>query len=278
METSQTSLNTDNVEKVKSINTSIKSNNISESTNSDDNNSVKSNNISQPNSSNGNNSDNENNENNQSNKLKNIDNFFLSFLFSFLMGILNFIKSNWIVITILGVTAFVIYYIYSNAMNFINGFFNIFKNIQPILKSSVDMIDRTVSTIDSSNNLINSLTNSTYLDQSSENNASLENNLKHTKNTNIDNEGSETDQDEDDDREDEDILDQNTKTKSNNTTFDIDNISELNNNHKTGLDGYCFVGSENGTRSCVRIGKNDKCMSGEIFPTMEVCVNPDLRP
>ena len=41
--------------------------------------------------------------------------------------------------------------------------------------------------------------------------------------------------------------------------------------------GYCFIGEESGYRSCVRVGKRDTCMSGEIFPTMDVCINPSLR-
>ena len=41
--------------------------------------------------------------------------------------------------------------------------------------------------------------------------------------------------------------------------------------------GYCFIGEESGYRSCVRVGKRDTCMSGEIFPTMDVCINPNLR-
>lgn len=41
--------------------------------------------------------------------------------------------------------------------------------------------------------------------------------------------------------------------------------------------GYCFIGTANGIRSCARIGKDTKCMSGEIFPTHNLCVNPSLR-
>jgi hypothetical protein len=42
--------------------------------------------------------------------------------------------------------------------------------------------------------------------------------------------------------------------------------------------GYCYVGEDRGFRSCIEVGESTKCMSGEIFPTMEVCVNPRLRP
>lgn len=41
--------------------------------------------------------------------------------------------------------------------------------------------------------------------------------------------------------------------------------------------GYCYIGSDRGVRSCARVGEADKCMSGDIFPTKETCVNPKLR-
>ena len=42
--------------------------------------------------------------------------------------------------------------------------------------------------------------------------------------------------------------------------------------------GYCYVGEDRGFRSCIEVGESTKCMSGEIFPTRAVCVNPRLRP
>lgn len=41
--------------------------------------------------------------------------------------------------------------------------------------------------------------------------------------------------------------------------------------------GYCYIGTDRGVRSCVKVGQYDKCMSGEIFPRMDICVNPKLR-
>jgi hypothetical protein len=41
--------------------------------------------------------------------------------------------------------------------------------------------------------------------------------------------------------------------------------------------GYCYIGDDRGFRSCAYVGVNDTCMSGEIFPTNEICVNPSLR-
>lgn len=44
-----------------------------------------------------------------------------------------------------------------------------------------------------------------------------------------------------------------------------------------GKSGWCLVGSDRGVRSCVQVGANDECMSGDIFSTKDICVNPRLR-
>lgn len=41
--------------------------------------------------------------------------------------------------------------------------------------------------------------------------------------------------------------------------------------------GYCYIGEDRGFRSCIKIGEGDKCMSGDIFPSKEICINPSLR-
>jgi hypothetical protein len=44
-----------------------------------------------------------------------------------------------------------------------------------------------------------------------------------------------------------------------------------------GKAGWCYIGSEQGYRSCSQVGEADTCMSGNIFPTQDICVNPNLR-
>ena len=44
-----------------------------------------------------------------------------------------------------------------------------------------------------------------------------------------------------------------------------------------GKAGWCYIGSEQGYRSCSQVGEADTCMSGNIFPTQDVCVNTSLR-
>jgi hypothetical protein len=41
--------------------------------------------------------------------------------------------------------------------------------------------------------------------------------------------------------------------------------------------GWCYIGEDRGFRSCSEVGPNDMCMSGDIFPSNELCVNPNLR-
>jgi hypothetical protein len=41
--------------------------------------------------------------------------------------------------------------------------------------------------------------------------------------------------------------------------------------------GWCYIGEDRGFRSCSKVNENDTCMSGEIFPSQEICVNPNLR-
>lgn len=37
--------------------------------------------------------------------------------------------------------------------------------------------------------------------------------------------------------------------------------------------GFCYVGEQ----TCVSVTDKDVCMSGDVFPTMDVCINPNLR-
>ena len=41
--------------------------------------------------------------------------------------------------------------------------------------------------------------------------------------------------------------------------------------------GYCYIGEDRGIRSCMKVGEADDCMSGDIFPTKDICINPRLR-
>jgi hypothetical protein len=45
----------------------------------------------------------------------------------------------------------------------------------------------------------------------------------------------------------------------------------------SGKSGWCYIGQEKAIRTCAKVGESDVCMSGDIFPSSELCVNPSLR-
>ena len=84
----------------------------------------------------------------------------------------------------------------------------------------------------------------------------------------------------------EDVTQNNTLNKALNTNA----VSQMNNgasyqsddsNSKIqtggGKSGWCYIGEDRGFRTCAEIGVHDNCMSGDIFPSHEICINPNLR-
>ena len=39
---------------------------------------------------------------------------------------------------------------------------------------------------------------------------------------------------------------------------------------------WCLVGEQKGVRSCIELNNYDKCMSGQVFPNQQVCLNPNF--
>lgn len=58
-----------------------------------------------------------------------------------------------------------------------------------------------------------------------------------------------------------------------------DKLNNMSPNKKLTLteDAYCYIGYDNGQRECMEAYAGDVCMSGEIFPSMDICINPKLR-
>ena len=56
-------------------------------------------------------------------------------------------------------------------------------------------------------------------------------------------------------------------------TLVIDSVTPNN----SGSLGYCYIGEDRGHRSCAEVDDNSLCMSGEVFPSRNICVNPNLR-
>jgi len=40
---------------------------------------------------------------------------------------------------------------------------------------------------------------------------------------------------------------------------------------------YCYIGFDNHMRECTDVYEGDICMSGQIFPTMDMCLHPEFR-
>ena len=45
----------------------------------------------------------------------------------------------------------------------------------------------------------------------------------------------------------------------------------------TAKSGWCYIGEDRGFRTCANVESKDECMSGDIFPSNEICMNPSLR-
>lgn len=48
-------------------------------------------------------------------------------------------------------------------------------------------------------------------------------------------------------------------------------------NDVTSKSGYCFVGKSKNKRYCSKLDSKSQCMSGDIYPTLEKCINPNLK-
>uniref|UniRef100_A0A6C0ETM5 Uncharacterized protein n=1 Tax=viral metagenome TaxID=1070528 RepID=A0A6C0ETM5_9ZZZZ len=57
----------------------------------------------------------------------------------------------------------------------------------------------------------------------------------------------------------------------------MDKISTYSKEQNVTENGFCYIGYDNGQRDCVDVYAGDVCMSGEIFPTLDICINPKLR-
>ena len=72
----------------------------------------------------------------------------------------------------------------------------------------------------------------------------------------------------------EDVL---NKALDNSSNYNVQADDSYSSIQGAGKSGWCLIGEDQGIRSCMQVGPNDQCMSGDIFPTNAVCVNPNLR-
>ena len=46
----------------------------------------------------------------------------------------------------------------------------------------------------------------------------------------------------------------------------------------TNKSGWCLVGEYKGRRGCIEVSDQDKCLSGQVYPSQKLCLNPVLTP
>ena len=44
-----------------------------------------------------------------------------------------------------------------------------------------------------------------------------------------------------------------------------------------GKQGWCYVGTQDGYRSCLQVGAGDYCQSGNVYSSKQLCSDPSLR-
>jgi DNA repair exonuclease SbcCD ATPase subunit len=57
----------------------------------------------------------------------------------------------------------------------------------------------------------------------------------------------------------------------------IEDLSKFRKDQIVNTNGFCYIGYDLGRRECTDVNQGDICMSGQIFPTLVQCQNPELR-
>jgi len=56
-----------------------------------------------------------------------------------------------------------------------------------------------------------------------------------------------------------------------------ESTSEIQTSSSMKKSGWCYIGQDRGFRTCAKVGEQDTCLSGKIFPSHDICINPSLR-
>jgi hypothetical protein len=70
------------------------------------------------------------------------------------------------------------------------------------------------------------------------------------------------------------------KPENNNPSTDYANKPQAEPDPSTSASsshGFCYIGNINSNRHCAKVDKKDMCMSGDIYPTMDICINPNIK-
>ena len=190
----------------------------------------------------------------------------------------GFFSNNWMSITFWGGIIILILMLIFNATKYITDMMDFFKHISGSMMELGKTSDANGSDTDTGKSDKPDMT--LLRDSLKPNNGNLEDDA--------DDDADDADDDNDDDDDDDDDDNGNGKdgqemptrkpaTVNDTKEYEPQPVETTENTSTKGTAGYCYVGSDNGIRACARVGKDNVCMSGEIFPTREVCMNPKLR-
>ena len=71
-----------------------------------------------------------------------------------------------------------------------------------------------------------------------------------------------------------DVIEKDNLNDEDNTKADLSTESEIQQPKQS---GYCYIGTDRTFRSCVKMNVGDTCASKQVFPTKDICINPELR-
>lgn len=75
----------------------------------------------------------------------------------------------------------------------------------------------------------------------------------------------------------QDVIDNNKNSLNDAININRNDVIENDNYKPSNAKEWCYVGEYNGIRTCRQLGEGGTCMSGNIFPSKDVCINPKLR-
>jgi hypothetical protein len=73
-------------------------------------------------------------------------------------------------------------------------------------------------------------------------------------------------------------LDQALNMRMSNTQYPNSDIAEnpIQKPISSNKNGWCYIGEYENRRKCIEVAEHDKCMSGQVFPSQQVCLNPTM--
>ena len=71
----------------------------------------------------------------------------------------------------------------------------------------------------------------------------------------------------------------NTSVQSNVSTSVEEDVPEnpIQNPIASSKNSWCYIGEYEKKRSCIAMNEHDKCMSGQVFPEQQMCLNPTMQ-